>query len=1205
MSKIPKKPENTRWNDGQWQAIYEQGNNILVSASAGSGKTSVLVERTIQKVLNDEEEASVDELLILTFTENAAKEMKQRLRDKLKEAYYKDPTNKHLRKQLSKLGTAQISTFHSFCNAVIKKYFYIIDAEANFKIADDVELTLIQDEVLESLFDDLYEEENDAFLRLVKRFTSETNDQALKKVVLDLYTKARTAPFKDTWFDSITAFYDVNETLDSWGLFKYVKEEMIELIQEAKYNFKKAKEIAELDEYTDAYKDVYEDDVHLATTIEDKVNTSFNELVTFFNNGGLSYEKLNYPRGKDKELINKHLKEIINKYRKEGKDLLGKIKNQFCAFKEQTHIKFLHHNKEILTDLIGLVKQFETRLDQAKKDRNLLDFADLEELTLEILYTENGDNEATRYYRDRFKEIMIDEYQDTNKMQETIISIISNRNVFMVGDVKQSIYSFRNAEPSIFQDKFMTYQDESNENGTLINLNMNYRSRGTVLEYINAIYSQLMDLQVGEAKYDDLAKLNCGATDYPLVSHPTIELSILEKNSINDELDEDDLEQVEIEAHYIARKIKALVNEGVEVYDRKLEKMRPIRYRDIVILSRSYSSQEAFDEIFREYDLPFLSSDLKGYFDSIEVMTVISLLKVIDNPLQDIPLVAILRSPMFNIDERELASIRALAKRDYFYDNITEYIKSGDNKELVEKLRTFKIKLNEWREFIKNEPISELLFDVYQSTNYYDFVTGLYGGKQRQANLDLLYDRARQFEDITSNSLYKFIHLIDVIRDQNKDLSVARTVSENEDFIQYMSIHKSKGLEFPVVFIANLGKGYNYRDEAGDYLIDKDFGVALKYFDLERRVKYDTLYQLLLKNKKRNSLLSEELRLLYVALTRAKEQLYLVGSVKDIEKTTDKWLSVSTSNELLMPLSERKDLNYLDLIGKTMVRRGDFRAKVANSDLDLPESPIRLNFPGTIKFISNLSTDYEKQMEQKETIQNNDVYFDMFEQAFRFNYEHDQKTTHFAKQSITDIKKRKNSATYAYELQKNTIYRKPNFMEQENKSAVDRGTAIHLFMQHLPFKENMNLSYLEEIKLKLIEKEFLLKEQVELVDLDKVFHFTKTKEYMEICQAKKVMRELPFTTLAPAHEVYKDWKEDDTKILIQGVMDLVVEFDDKVYLIDYKSNKVKDLKQELPEIKNEYTLQMDYYVAALKDLYPTKKVEAYLYLIEANQFVSM
>jgi ATP-dependent helicase/nuclease subunit A len=1185
----------------QRRAIDEGGNNILVSASAGSGKTTVLIERILTQLKS--ETINIDELLIVTFTEASAKEMKQRLRVKLSETLAEEP-NRHLRKQLMRLANANISTFHAFCNSVIQKFFYLIDVESKYQIGSTIELFMIADEVLESLFEDLYEQKDEGFLLLVNRFTSSRSDDDLKKVILDLYNKLRNIPFREPYLEKVESIYhDFNDLSD----FKHrdaLYQSIETLIKRAKGYFDTAYDLAKQPINGHAYESRYQDDLIIINDLLERVESKDYERLYYY----VKELKLKNFSSKCLDTCDDTIKDIIKDLRDKGKKTIEQLKDKYFSFSQVSQVKFIKENQAVLKQLLRVVDLYEQAFRKAKRDRSMVDFHDLEELTLKIFSFNDYDNDAVHYYRNLFKEILVDEYQDTNSMQETIVQAISNKkNVFTVGDVKQSIYRFRNAEPEIFQTKYREFGDPHNQTGMLINLNANYRSRKEVLHFINYLFSQVMDYEVGEILYDDLASLKEGAPDaYPPLEDSLIELAVIDRKQVLDEVDEN-YSKLEIEAHYVAKKIRQLIEDGTQVYDGKRKMMRPLSYSDIVILSRSVKNEQAvYHEVFKEYNIPLLATDLAGYFNSIEVLTVTSLLEIIDNPLQDIPLVAVLRSPFGKITEKELIQIHANAKEintkfNYFYDKMMLYIRAGNDADLSKKLKDFVEQINHYREAIKNESLSDLLFSIYHETNYYDFVKGQISGRQRQANLDLLYERSKEFQDLASNSLFKFVNLIKFLKENDQDLEQARTVSENEDLVRFMSIHKSKGLEFPVVFIINLSKRYNTSDESDQILFDKDLGIAFSYRDLEYRVSYDSIYQSIIKDKLHRQMLAEEMRLLYVALTRAKERLYLVSTVKEIDQLINKYYDVLNQEDLLLPANLRMCDNYLELILMTLMRhpevKQEFYPDVAlNCDERLLNGP-RLKFQ--LIDALDFKTDERHSKQLIKEVDSN--YFEEFHKRLNFSYPHQAKTEHFAKLSISDIKHLNRMSDYSY--QPNQLnFKVPSFIEPE--SAMTRGTSYHKFMQHIDYRQSYTIEALQELKHHLCKQDILTEEDLSFVDENFVLQFLEQDVTKRFKEAVQIHKELPFTTLVDAQTIYPDYPLRDD-VLLQGVMDLVIVFNNEVYLLDFKTDRIENTIESKERIKKNYHTQISYYKNAVQALYPNKTVKTVLYLFEINAFISM
>lgn len=1169
---------SVKYSKEQLQAINTKGTNLLVSASAGSGKTTVLIERIIRKI--KEEKVNIDELLVVTFTEAAANELKLRLRKKITD----EPDNLHLRKQLPKLGNAYISTFHAFCNQVLKKFFYLIDFEAIYTIADDVEVDMIAIDVLEELFIDCFEENDEMFILAINRFQDKTHDDKLKQIILDLYNKIRTYPFAQKMIEEILNNYQVTSDLSSWKFYPLFMNLINKKINEAKTYFTLAFQKAKIS--THPYCSLYEEDVSICDEL--LTMKKYDDFYHYLKN--LTFGRFN-SRCENTDEINK---EIIRSYRDKGKEIIINLKTLF-QFQEKSQIKFLKENYKVLEALFYLVELFSRRFKEAKKERNLIDFNDLEELTLKIFTHNDGNNEAVKFYKDLFKEILIDEFQDTNSMQEAIINMITTgNNLFMVGDVKQSIYRFRSAEPEIFQKFYKKYHRQ--DNGILVNLNANYRSRKEIIDYINFLFCQLMDEKYFEIEYDEMAKLVFGQANYPnKLDEKFIHFHIIDKAKLKEE--HTNFAKSEIEAHYVAQCIRNIVDSRTLIYDFKLGKERVVNYKDIVVMSRTKSDQAIYHDIFKLYNIPFLVVDLTGYFDSIEVMTVTSILRIIDNPLQDIPLVAVLRSPIFNINEKELIEIKVNSDKNYFYDKVEDYINKGKNSHLRDKLMYFYQMLDYWRNKVKYISITELLHSIYHETNYYDFVLGQVGGKQRQANLDLLFERAKQYEHLITNSLFKFIKLIDFFIENEKDLPQARTLSDNEDLVRFMTIHKSKGLEFPICFVTNLNKRYNIDDEKGEILFDKELGIGFSYLNTIYRVKYQTLYQNLIKDKLRKQLLAEELRLLYVALTRAKEHIYLIGTIDDYEKTRGKIDYLAQHEELLLPIEYRYVTDYLSLLLCASIRHPDI------CEMDINEKfidKIKVIPQCDFRVIDSLDLVTNKEVKDQDIELDFSKYAKEISQRLNYSYPYLEKTQYFAKQTIADIKRAQSLSEYQYHHEQ-IMLKTPHFISSVN--ALKKGTSIHQFIQHIDYLKTYTLDDIGKLKKELLEKDIMGEDQLAFIDEEKIINLLKQEIIINIKKAQKIYQEMPFTSLISSKKVYPEM-QDEVDILVQGVVDLLIEYDDYCILIDFKTDRLNSLN-EIDKIKSQYQIQIDIYKDTMKKIYQGKEIKAYLYLFACDRFVEM
>lgn len=1184
------KLSKVKYSREQLQAIETKDSNLLVSASAGSGKTTVLIERILHMIKT--QNINIDELLVVTFTEQAASELKLRLRLKLTEALLKDSTNSHIRKQLTKIAVSHISTFHAFCNQVLRKFFYVIDFDAIYNIADDVEINLILSEILENLFLDLFEANDPKFMLVVNRFINKTSDDYLRNLIFELFNKLRSIPDYESFKQKTLENYVVGENLFSWKYADTLETITSEKVNEAKRVFTNAYNLAQ--QFNHQYQTQYSEDREICNQI--LALSTYEERYQYL-------KTVKFTTFKSKSAaIDEISKNTIKAFRDQGKAIIIKeLKEGFYQYHEKSQIKFIKENRKVIEALFYLVELFRERFTEAKREKNLVDFNDLEELTLKILRFNNGQNEAVKYYRELFSEILVDEFQDTNSMQEAIISLIArDNNLFMVGDVKQSIYRFRQAEPEIFQKRYKLYQQEIN--GKLISLNANFRSRKEILDFINFVFYQLMDELDFEIEYDESQRLIFGQKSYleQELNDTFIHFKILDKAKLKEKYPED-YELRDYEAHVVANEIRNLIDNKHLIYDFSKKELRPVKYKDIIILSRTKSDQDTYHEVFKAYNIPFLPTELTGYFDSIEVLTVTSILKIIDNPLQDIPLVAVLRSPIFQIDEKELIQIKINHNDEYFYDKVLAYIKQGTNNHLIEKLKYFNEMLDYWREMIKYKSITEVLYSIYHETNYYDFVLGQSGARQRQANLDSLFERAKTYEHLITNSLFKFIQLINFFTENEHDLPLARTLSENEDLVQFMTIHKAKGLEFPIVFLTNLKRRYNIDDETREVLFDRELGISCKYLDLENRVKYQPLMQNIFKTKIHKLLLSEEMRLLYVALTRTKEKLYLIGTTDDFLKELPKLEPLSDLAPVLLPKMERDATNYLSLLLKACARHQSFTKLVGFKD----NITFLSKFPDVPNCDIKVITSLEKLVDINKETEALDIDFSKYTKEFsnrlNYKYPHYDKTIHFAKLTIADMKRIQNVNEFDYQ-KTNLVLKKPKFIEDHSPSL--RGTSFHQFMQHLDYRKSYNLESLEEVKTKLLDKAIMTREQLALVDLNKIEILFNQDLISASKNASYINKEMPFTTLISSKVVYPDMN-DDIEVIVQGVVDLFIEFEDRCFLIDFKTDRLTNNITEINRIKKNYATQISVYKEAMQKIYAEKKVTSYLYLFALDKFIEM
>jgi len=1244
---IPMKPADSTWTDDQWKAIMAKDQNILVAAAAGSGKTAVLVERIIQKIISKDDPIDVDQLLVVTFTNASAAEMRHRIGEALEKEIEMNPSSGRLRKQLTLLNKASISTLHSFCLEVIRKYYYLIDIDPGFRIADETEREVLLDECLDDLFETEYgKENNEAFFRLVDTFTNDRSDTALQELVSKLYDFSRSHPNPDKWLDQLVEMYNVTEDMDIDQLpfMDVLRFDISQQLEGAKSLLEEAYEMTKLPGGPAPRAENYLDDMEVVSTVLKQVNGPWDQLYEAMNNWTFGRAK---PCKGDE--YNKDLVKAADALRKKAKETLEKIREELFSRKPSYFLKDMREMRDVIDTLVLTVKEFGKKFEQIKMEKGLVDFTDIEHYCLGILgiIKEDGitmkPSEAALDYRKQFREVLVDEYQDTNMVQETILKLVThdgdeNGNLFMVGDVKQSIYRFRLAEPNLFLNKYNRFSPLGENTGLRIDLSKNFRSRHEVLSGTNFLFKQIMGEKVGEINYDPQAELVKGAS-YPEDTPYPIEVAFIdleeskgdetdESMDLNDQFDKVDLEKSQLEARFIAKKIKKLINEQKEVFNPKTGTYRPIQYRDIVILLRSMAWAPEIMEEFKLAGIPIYANLSTGYFEATEVNIIMSLLKVIDNPYQDIPLAGVLRSPIVGLDEEQLAIVRIQNKQGTFYEALVSFLQerpTAEKEELYEKLRCFTEKLNSWRDNARVGALSELLWQIYRDTHFYDFVGGLPGGKQRQANLRALYDRARQYESTSFRGLFRFLRFIERMQEKGKDLGAARAISEQEDVVRMMTIHSSKGLEFPIVFVAGLSRKFNMMDVQHSYLFDKELGFACRYMNVDKRITYPSLPQLAFKRKKKLETLSEEMRVLYVALTRAKEKLYLVSTLKSVQKSIAKWEKNHSHLEWLLRDDVRaRATSYIDWIGPALVRHIDSpfaegREYIAEEIWNHPSKwDIQIHSKNDFIQMENIQ---KEKMNWKEMVKSGNVMNVETEnngqiaEWLNWSYSHKASTIRRSKQSVSEVKRMyevrdEASSSEIMKAFEKPISGRPRFMSEKKLTPAEKGTVLHMVMQHVPLNELPTVDCIETLLEDMVKKELLTSEQISVVQPENIIRFFETELGQLMLKSKAVKREVPFSLAIPATEMYQEDSLTDESILIQGVIDCLIEEKDHIILLDYKTDGSHDrykggFEEAKPVLEKRYKTQLDFYERALQDIIQKPVKGKYLYFFDGGHLLQL
>ena len=1257
----------TKWTDEQLLAIETRGKNLLVAAAAGSGKTAVLVERIIKIITDDNNPVDIDKLLVVTFTNAAASEMRERIGDAISKKLEEMPDSKMLQRQLALLNKSNITTIHSFCLYIIKNNFQLIDLDPGFRIGDETECTLIKQDVLIELFEDKYDKEDEDFLNLIEAYCTNRDDERLKEIVLKLYNFSMSGPWPSVWLREKAQEFNINslDELEKASWYKVLKESLYLDLNNAKNGLDEAIKICEEDSDLAPYLLTLKPELNGIENAINSLNLNLEQIYKAIKDIEFAYRIKTVKKGLGDELDKKKVKSLRDDVKKKINQIKGGV---FSVSLDET-LNGIKNMYPIIKSLTELVIEFSDRYVKKKMERVILDFNDLEHLCLKILTCndENGEvyaSSVAQKFREKFEEVLVDEYQDSNNVQETIISMVSrkdldNPNVFMVGDVKQSIYRFRQAKPELFLEKYNSYSEEDNKKNRKIMLYKNFRSREEVIKGVNFIFKSLMSKTVGELDYTDKEALNLGASydeinkdnvyfqDNEFIDLDKIEVSgalelhILDKssdfedgkNEINDEDDkendnEEDLSAVAIEARIIAKRIKELINPSdgkcFMVFDKNLNRYRKITYKDIVILLRS--TKNWADTIVEELSfggIPVYADINTGYFQTIEIRTIMSLLHIIDNPMQDIYTIASMRSPIFAFTSEELADIRILNRDNYFYLNVKDIAEDvydeRINKSLKDKCVYFIEKIGSWREKSLYMPIDEFLWYLYSDTSYYGYVGAMVNGIQRQANLRILFQRAKQYEQTSFKGLFNFINFINKLRKSSGDLGTAKILGENEDVVRIMSIHKSKGLEFPVVFLSGCGKQFNLRDINDSLLFHEELGIGADCIDIKKRIRYTTLQKYAIKKKFELETLSEEMRILYVALTRAKEKLIITGSSYNLQKDIDACYKAGVKGfNKVIPSELLKQKSYLKWIMTALIKHkdGDILRQGKNEFVEISDdlSSWKINFHKK----SDFGTENVEDSIEKKNISILSLNYSNFEvdeeirKRLEFRYKYRDVCSVPSNISVSDIKKAEEEifepqAENLFSEEKNR--KKPRFiMEEKGLSKAEKGTAMHFVMQKLDLNKVNLLNEIKEQIKNMFEKGLITKDEEESINIFKIQKFFKSNLGQRLLKAykenKQVFRELPFITEIPVKRIEKDLIDkifNNEKLRLQGIIDCFFEEDDGIVLLDYKTDYVENGKEK--EILDKYRVQIDLYTETLERVIGKKVKERYLYLFGIDKEV--
>mgnify|MGYP004523275403 FL=1 len=1148
----------------------------------------------IQKIIKDK--IDIDSILIVTFTNAAASEMKERILEAIYKKIEENPEDSHLQRQITLLNKANISTIHSFCLEVIKNNFFEIDISPNFRIGESSEIELLKMDVLDELFEEKYNLGDKDFLELVETYSSYRGDDDLRTLVLDIYKFIQSSPFPNEWLEKAVEKFniDINTKFEDtvWG--EILINNYLEYIDETKLNLQNLVELLDTNFELEKYSKVLKNDIE---NLEQIKTNNWDDLISKISN----FKFGTWPTDKK---VTSNIKDSAYERRKNINKKFNDKKKEIIKYTSKEAVEDIVFTYNYLKILKNIIIEFSEKFSQKKKEKNIIDFSDIEHFALKILVKkdEKGNyipTDVAKNYMSKFSEIAIDEYQDSNLVQEYILSKISTgKNVFMVGDVKQSIYKFRQARPELFLEKYNSYKLKENKTGEdslKIQLFKNFRSRDSVLNLTNIIFEEIMSKELGNIEYNENEYLNLGAS-YPERNDVKAECYLINlKDEQQDEWDmyeenleeetEENSEPVEknmLESKFVASKIQELIESNFQVYDIKQKQYRNIKYKDIVILLRATSNvAPIYEKTLAEAEIPVYSDSSSEYLESTEIQTIMATLKIINNPMQDIPFVTVLRSMIGGFTDNELVEIRLVDRHCNFYGCMQKAILQVDSN-LRKKIENFLGKIEKWREEQEYLSLDELIWKIYEETSYYEYVGLMKNGSLRQANLKMLFEKAKAYESASFTGLFNFINFIEKIKTSSGDLDAAKIIGENEDVVRIMSIHKSKGLEFPVVFLCNSSKQFNMNDLKNSVLLDQDLGIGPKYIDYRKRIEYNTLAKEAIKLKVKNENISEEMRVLYVALTRAKEKLYITGTSKDAEKDIKEKEETAEifKNKKISKLTMQKFLSYIDWIelvySKNKEKMKDyFEFNIINKNEIIENENIEENKEKLSKIINN-KLEKTNKLDKK------------ILEKLNWKYKNEELTKIASKMSVSEIKKNKSSSEDKQEI----IMQTPKFIAEEKVSASRKGTLIHLCMQRLDYRKEYTYSDLKEMAAELEAKKIITSLEAENININKVLNFTKSKIYEELKTAKLVEKEKPFYINVPSKEIYGGKTENP--VLVQGIIDLYyINKENELVLLDYKTDYVENKNENV--LKEKYKVQLELYKKALEEALNRKVDRIYIY----------
>lgn len=1235
------------WTKEQKAVIESRNRNLLVSAAAGSGKTAVLVERIIRMITEGKTPLDIDQLLVMTFTKAAADEMRERVLLAVDEKLKEDPENSHLQMQAAMIPYARITTIDSFCLGIIREHYNRLDIDPAFRVGDEGELLLLRGSVMEQMLEDYYEAGDEEFSRFVETYATGKSDRGIEDHIMAVYNFSGSNPWPEEWLTACETELEncEEERLMETEWMHFLMWDVAMQTGELCAQLEEAVTVCEEENGPAAYIPMLTSDLRMLREIGKAEDyASLNELL-----GCAAFDRLASIRSKD---IDADKKAFVTGCRDRVKKAVGKLRDLYCFESMETVVRDMRGTAGAVRMLLKLAGEFNDRYQAAKQEKNLVDFGDLEHYALEVLL-EKPDGESEECAGDsmddsldasgrrpsavadelsrQFEEILVDEYQDSNDVQETLIHAISRErfgtpNVFMVGDVKQSIYKFRLARPELFLKKYESYPREDGLYQT-IELHQNFRSRDSVLSGINEVFYQIMTKGLGGILYTEDAALHPGAVFEPteetvggklelhLVNTGGIQLKQLETES-----DALDYTSREMEARLIVSRMKELVNPetGLKIWDKKEKRYRTACYGDMVILLRSLSGfAEDFVNILMNEGIPAYAERRTGYFTAIEVETVLCFLSVIDNPMQDIPLAAVLKSPMVGASDEDLARLMAVFKRTakkgqdrgiygawlYYLENCPE---EEREEELYRKLALFFDELAEYRRMAGYLSIHELLYVIYENTGYYDYVAAMPAGDARQANLDMLVEKASAYEKTSYSGLFHFIRYIEKLKKYDTDFGEAALAGDGNT-VRILSIHKSKGLEFPIVFLAGMGKKFNKQDLYGKILIDPDLGIATDYLDLDLRVKTSTLKKNVLRRRLELEALGEELRVLYVAMTRAKEKLIMTGTDRYLDKKLERFSDIKrTAGQIPFTILSTAD-SFLDWLLMSLSGKLSESALLSEAGVETGLMTVREYSVADLVGVE-IEHQAEKRLSKEELLNfdcsriYDEAYAAGISAAFSYHYPHTADIGLHTKLSVSELKKQGQMVDEEESTFLPTI---PAFLMEENGKKEQgggafRGTAYHRALELLEFPAMKTFADVKTALETFHREKYMDEESLALLDAGIIWNFLSSPlgRRMSAAQSKGLLyKEQQFVIGIPAREM--EVCDSGELVLIQGIIDAYMEEEDGLVLIDYKTDHVVKGHESL--LTERYGIQLEYYKRALEQMTGKRVLEKIIYSLTLQE----